>query len=56
MDDVTRVRSPAAEARVRNCPERYRNVRSATVMQQALLAASVQARGADIAAEYLVAA
>lgn len=60
VDDVTsRVRArQAAEARVEELSERYRNVRdSATVMQQALLAASVPVvPGADIAAEYLVAA
>lgn len=55
VDDVTsRVRArQAAEARVEELSERYRNVRdSATVMQQALLAASVPVvPGADIAAE-----
>jgi PAS domain S-box-containing protein len=60
IDDVTnRVRARmAAEARMDELSERYRNVRdSATVMQQALLAASVPVvPGADIAAEYLVAA
>ncbi|OSC41562.1 SpoIIE family protein phosphatase [Mycobacterium decipiens] len=60
FDDVTsRVRARlAAEARVEELSERYRNVRdSATVMQQALLAASVPVvPDADIAAEYLVAA
>jgi serine phosphatase RsbU (regulator of sigma subunit)/anti-sigma regulatory factor (Ser/Thr protein kinase)/anti-anti-sigma regulatory factor len=60
FDDVTnRVRARlAAEARMEELSERYRNVRdSATVMQQALLAASVPVvPGADIAAEYLVAA
>jgi anti-anti-sigma factor len=60
FDDVTnRVRARlAAEARVEELSERYRNVRdSATVMQQALLAPSVPVvPGADIAAEYLVAA
>jgi anti-anti-sigma factor len=60
FDDVTsRVRTRlAAEARVEELSERYRNVRdSAIVMQQALLAASVPVvPGADIAAEYLVAA
>jgi serine phosphatase RsbU (regulator of sigma subunit)/anti-sigma regulatory factor (Ser/Thr protein kinase) len=59
-DDVTdRVRERmAAEARAQEMSERYRDVRdSATVMQQALLAASVPViPGADIAAEYLVAA
>ena len=60
FDDVThRVRARlAAEARMEELSERYRNVRdSATVMQQALLAPSVPVvPGADIAAEYLVAA
>ena len=60
FDDVTsRVQARlAAEARVEELSERYRNVRdSATVMQQALLAPSVPVvPGADIAAEYLVAA
>ncbi len=60
FDDVTgRVRSRlSAEARMDELSERYRNVRdSATVMQQALLAPSVPVvPGADIAAEYLVAA
>jgi anti-anti-sigma factor len=60
FDDVTnRVRARlAAEARMEELSERYRNARdSATVMQQALLAASVPVvPGADIAAEYLVAA
>ncbi|BAX93704.1 SpoIIE family protein phosphatase [Mycobacterium shigaense] len=48
----------AAEARMEELSERYRNVRdSAIVMQQALLAASVPVvPGADITAEYLVAA
>jgi PAS domain S-box-containing protein len=59
FDDVThRVQARlAAEARVAELSERYRNVRdSATVMQQALLAASVPViPGADITAEYLVA-
>jgi serine phosphatase RsbU (regulator of sigma subunit)/anti-sigma regulatory factor (Ser/Thr protein kinase)/anti-anti-sigma regulatory factor len=59
-EDVTdRVRERvAAEARAQEMSERYRDVRdSATVMQQALLAASVPVvPGADIAAEYLVAA
>jgi anti-anti-sigma factor len=60
FDDVTsRVRARlAAEARMAELSERYRNVRdSATVMQQALLAPSVPiVPGADIAAQYLVAA
>src|ERR1700758_1414611 len=60
FDDVTaRVRTrQAAEARMEELSERYQNVRdSATVMQQALLAPSVPiVAGADIAAEYLVAA
>jgi anti-anti-sigma factor len=60
FDDVTtRVRARlAAEARMEELSERYRNVRdSAIVMQQALLAASVPVvPGADITAEYLVAA
>ncbi len=60
FDDVTdrvRVRQ-SAEARMEELSERYRNVRdSATVMQQALLAPSVPVvPGADVAAEYLVAA
>jgi anti-anti-sigma factor len=60
FDDVTdRVRARlAAEPRMEELSEHYRNVRdSATVMQQALLAPSVPViPGADIAAEYLVAA
>ena len=60
FDDVThRVRARlAAEARMEELSERFRNLRgSATVMQQALLAPSVPVvPGADIAAEYLVAA
>jgi serine phosphatase RsbU (regulator of sigma subunit)/anti-sigma regulatory factor (Ser/Thr protein kinase) len=60
FDDVTgRVRSRlSAEARMEELSERFHNVRdSATVMQQALLAPSVPVvPGADIAAEYLVAA
>ncbi|HET7075248.1 MAG TPA: SpoIIE family protein phosphatase [Mycobacterium sp.] len=60
FDDVTnRVQARlAAEARMQEMSERYRSVRdSATVMQQALLAPSVPVvPGADIAAEYLVAA
>jgi anti-anti-sigma factor len=60
FDDVTdRVRARlAAEASMEELSERYRNVRdSAIVMQQALLAPSVPVvSGADIAAEYLVAA
>ncbi|MEB4210554.1 SpoIIE family protein phosphatase [Mycobacterium sp. 94-17] len=48
----------AAEARLQELSERYRNVRdSATVMQQALLAPSVPiVPGADVSAQYLVAA
>jgi anti-anti-sigma factor len=60
FDDVTsRVQARlAAEARAEELSERYRHARdSATVMQQALLAPSVPVvPGADIAAEYLVAA
>ena len=60
FDDVsTRVRARmAAEARMEELSERYRNVReSAIVMQQALLAGSVPVvPAADITAEYLVAA
>ena len=60
FDDVTdRVRARlAAEERIEELSERYRSVRdSATVMQQALLAPSVPiVPGADVAAEYLVAA
>ncbi|HTY34998.1 SpoIIE family protein phosphatase [Mycobacterium sp.] len=60
FDDVTeRVRARvAAEERMEELSERYRSVReSAIVMQQALLAPSVPVvPGADIAAEYLVAA
>jgi anti-anti-sigma factor len=60
FDDVTtRVKARlAAEARMEELSERFRNVReSAIVMQQALLAPSVPVvPGADIAAEYLVAA
>ncbi|OBG24754.1 SpoIIE family protein phosphatase [Mycobacterium sp. 852002-51057_SCH5723018] len=60
FDDVTsRVQArAAAEARMEELSARYRNVRdSAIVMQQALLAPSVPVvPGADIAAEYLVAA
>ncbi|OBI86087.1 SpoIIE family protein phosphatase [Mycobacterium sp. 1245805.9] len=60
FDDVTeRVRArEAAEERMEELSERYRNVRaSATIMQQALLAPSVPVvPGADVAAEYLVAA
>jgi anti-anti-sigma factor len=60
FDDVTsRVQARlAAEARMDELSERYRNMRdSAVVMQQALLAPSVPVvPGADIAAEYLVAA
>ena len=59
FDDVTnRVQTRlAAEARMEELSERYRNVRdSAIVMQQALLAASVPVvPGADITADYLVA-
>ncbi|OBH52552.1 SpoIIE family protein phosphatase [Mycobacterium sp. E2479] len=48
----------AAEARLEELSERYRNVRdSATIMQQALLAPSVPiVPGADVSAQYLVAA
>jgi anti-anti-sigma factor len=60
FDDVTsRVQARlAAEARMEELSERYRNVRdSATVMQQALLAPSVPVvPGADVTAQYLVAA
>jgi len=59
VDVTDRVRTRlAAEARMEELYERYRNVRdSATVMQQALLAPSVPVLpGADVAAEYLVAA
>ncbi len=60
IDDVTDnvLARRAAEARMTELSERYRNVRdSAIVMQQALLAATVPVvPGADIAAEYLVAA
>ncbi|OMC10880.1 SpoIIE family protein phosphatase [Mycobacterium sp. SP-6446] len=60
FDDVTsRVRARlAAEARIEELSERYRNMRdSATVMQQALLAPSVPVvPGAAITAQYLVAA
>lgn len=60
IDDVTgRVQARiAADARIDELSERYRNVRdSAIVMQQTLLAATVPVvPGADIAAEYLVAA
>lgn len=60
FDDVTaRVQARlAAEARVEELSQRYRNVRdSAILMQQTLLAPSVPVvPGADIAAEYLVAA
>jgi serine phosphatase RsbU (regulator of sigma subunit)/anti-sigma regulatory factor (Ser/Thr protein kinase)/anti-anti-sigma regulatory factor len=59
VDVTDRVRARlAAEARMAELSERYRNVRdSATVMQQALLAPSVPViPGADVAAEYLVAA
>ena len=60
FDDVTgRVQArQAAEARIEELSARYRNIRdSTTVMQQALLAPSVPVvPGADIAAEYLVAA
>jgi anti-anti-sigma factor len=60
FDDVTnRVRARLeAEERMEELSARFRNVRdSATVMQQALLAPSVPVvPGADIAAEYLVAA
>ncbi|CAM3028471.1 PAS domain S-box protein [Mycobacterium intermedium] len=60
FDDVTtRVQARlASDARVAELSERYRNVRdSAALMQQALLAPSVPVvSGADVAAEYLVAA
>ncbi len=59
LDVTGRVRARSdAQARMDELSERYRNVRdSATVMQQALLAPSVPVvPGADIAAEYLVAA
>ena len=60
FDEVTnRVQTRlAAEERIEELSERFRNVRdSATVMQQALLAPTVPVvPGADIAAEYLVAA
>ncbi|OJZ73529.1 PAS domain S-box protein [Mycobacterium paraffinicum] len=59
VDVTDRVRARlAAESRMRELSERYRNVRdSAIVMQQALLAPSVPViPGADVAAEYLVAA
>jgi len=60
FDDVTaRVQARlAAEARAEELSQRYRNVRdSAVLMQQTLLAPSVPVvPGADIAAEYLVAA
>ena len=59
VDVTERVRARlAAESRMQELSERYRNVRdSATVMQQALLAPSVPVvPGADVAAEYLVAA
>ena len=60
FEDVTsRVEArQAAEAKVEELSERYRNMRdAATVMQQALLSATVPiVPGADIAAEYLVAA
>ncbi|OBI15847.1 SpoIIE family protein phosphatase [Mycobacterium sp. E2497] len=59
IDVTDRVRARlAAESRMQELSERYRNVRdSAIVMQQALLAPSVPVvPGADVAAEYLVAA
>ena len=59
VDVTDRVRARlAAESRMQELSERYRNVRdSAIVMQQALLAPSVPVvPGADVAAEYLVAA
>jgi serine phosphatase RsbU (regulator of sigma subunit)/anti-sigma regulatory factor (Ser/Thr protein kinase)/anti-anti-sigma regulatory factor len=59
VDVTDRVRArQAAESRMQELSERYRNVRdSAIVMQQALLAPSVPVvPGADVAAEYLVAA
>jgi anti-anti-sigma factor len=59
VDDVTpRVQKRLAdEARVAELSERYRSIRdSATVMQQALLAATVPVvPGAEVAAQYLVA-
>ncbi|OBH43979.1 SpoIIE family protein phosphatase [Mycobacterium mantenii] len=59
VDVTSRVQTrTAAEARLEELSERYRNVRdSATVMQQALLAPSVPViPGADVTAQYLVAA
>ncbi|MGZ4526070.1 MAG: SpoIIE family protein phosphatase [Mycobacterium sp.] len=59
VDVTDRVRARlAAESRMQELSERYRNVRdSAIVMQQALLAPSVPVvPGADVVAEYLVAA
>ena len=59
VDVTSRVQTRmAAEARLEELSERYRNVRdSATVMQQALLAPSVPIiPGADVTAQYLVAA
>lgn len=59
VDVTSRVQTRmAAEARLEELSERYRNVRdSATVMQQALLAPSVPViPGADVTAQYLVAA
>ena len=59
VDVTSRVQTRmAADARLEEMSERYRNVRdSATVMQQALLAPSVPViPGADMTAQYLVAA
>ncbi len=59
IDVTARVQArQAAETRLHEMSDRYRNVRdSATVMQQALLAPSVPVvPGADVTAEYLVAA
>lgn len=59
LDFTSRVQARmAAEARLEELSERYRNVRdSATVMQQALLAPLVPVTpGADVTAQYLVAA
>lgn len=59
VDVTSRVQTRmAAEARLEELSERYRNVRdSATIMQQALLAPSVPViPGAEVTAQYLVAA
>ncbi|MEE2855656.1 MAG: SpoIIE family protein phosphatase [Actinomycetota bacterium] len=59
VDVTSRVQTRmAADARLEEMSERYRNVRdSATIMQQALLASSVPiVPGADVTAQYLVAA